>query len=93
MSVYNNDVYLFLEGGSIHRVTLVPIYQLLVVLCSRGLWSLSSSLLLAADQVGMRLAVIKRVKKDLLQDILAGLISWSLVAGCRVEKKADGLAV
>ncbi|BFZ04190.1 hypothetical protein BsWGS_07228 [Bradybaena similaris] len=79
MSVYNNDVYLFLEGGSIHRVTLVPIYQLLVVLCSRGLWSLSSSLLLAADQVGMRLAVIKKVKMDLLQDILAGLKSQGKV--------------
>ncbi|CAG5127251.1 unnamed protein product [Candidula unifasciata] len=75
MSVYNNDVYLFLEGGSIHRVTLLPIYQLFIVLCNRGLWTLSSSLLLAADQVGVRLAVMKKVKRDLLKDILAGLKS------------------
>lgn len=76
ISVYNNDVYLFLEDSTVHRLTLLPIYQLFTVLSSKQLWSLSSSILIAAEQMGMRHAVMKRVKKDHLQSILAGMMEF-----------------
>ncbi|XP_059144829.1 uncharacterized protein LOC131931998 [Physella acuta] len=71
--VLNNDIYLFLESSTIHKLTLLPIYQLFSILCMRKKWSLMSSLMLSSDQINIRPAVMKRVNKDLLQTLLSGL--------------------
>ncbi|XP_005098197.1 uncharacterized protein LOC101848352 [Aplysia californica] len=73
LAVCNNDVYLFLANGSVTRLVLLPVYQLFTVLSKRCHWTLMASLLVAADQIKLRPAVVKRIKQDLLSVLTGGL--------------------
>ncbi|KAK6973588.1 hypothetical protein BgiMline_024810 [Biomphalaria glabrata] len=73
LCVVNNDLYIFLDISRIQKLTLLPIYQLFTILSTRKKWALMSSLLLSADQISIRPAIMKRVKQDLLQTLIAGL--------------------
>ncbi|CAL1533714.1 unnamed protein product, partial [Lymnaea stagnalis] len=73
ISVINNDIYLFLDKTEVHKLSLLPVYQLFTVLSLRKRWSLMSCLLLSADLINIRPAIMKRVNQDLLQTLLAGL--------------------
>ncbi|KAH9507569.1 hypothetical protein Btru_051488 [Bulinus truncatus] len=73
ISVVNNDLYIFLESSCVQKLTLLPIYQLFTILSTRKKWLLMSNLLLSADQINIRPAIMKRVKQDLLQNLIAGL--------------------
>lgn len=72
VSVFGNDIYIFTEQATVTRLTLLPIYQAFQLLTTRAKWQLMAHLLIAADQINIQYAIVKRVKKDLLDDLITG---------------------